>query len=83
LWAYHQPMDSPLPPFLSREWDWELSLLPPSQRRTGMNSNVAAVSKVGMGKLVATFSEAHRYELNVSAVSKAEMGLGAQLVYAV
>jgi hypothetical protein len=41
---------------------------------------------MGLGaQLVAAFSEAHRYEheLNITAVSKAEMGLGAQLVYAV
>ena len=45
--------------------------LPPAYGLT-----VAAVSVAGMGlgaQLVAAFSEAHRYELNVDAVSKAVM----------
>jgi hypothetical protein len=45
--------------------------LPPAYGLT-----VAAVSVAGMGlgaQLVAAFSEAHRYDLNVAAVSKAGM----------
>ncbi len=47
-----------------------LGLSPPFQRRTGMNSKVAAVTNVGMGtggSACAAFSEAHRYEMNVAA----------------
>ncbi len=48
--------------------------LPPAYGLT-----VAAVSVAGMGlgaQLVAAFSEAHRYELNVAAVFKARRGTG-------
>ncbi len=70
-------MASPSPPFLSREWGWELSLSPPFQKRTGMTwmSPPFPKQECELGaQLVAAFSEAHRYELNVAAVSKAGMG---------
>jgi hypothetical protein len=63
------------PPFLMREWELGAQLVSVFSWRT----DVAVISVAGMelgAQLVAAFSEAHRYELNVAAVSKAVMGTG-------